>query len=169
MSELEVMGGTTAPSADTQIREAGAGDIPALLPLLEAYWSFDGIPGFDAQRLRQQLMHFFSDPALGRAWLATVSGETAGYLLLTFVYSFEHGGLMGEVDELFIGRRWRGHGLGRALMGAAVQSLRGGSCVAIQMEVARNNDAAERFYRELGFQPRSAHQLWIAVLERGGT
>ena len=45
-----------------QIKPATPNDIPAILPLIEHYWRFEGIDGFDAERVGCQLNRLFSNP-----------------------------------------------------------------------------------------------------------
>jgi ribosomal protein S18 acetylase RimI-like enzyme len=76
-----------------------------------------------------------------------------GYLLCTFVYSFEHGGLMAEIDELFVGAAYRQQGIGRALLARARTALAACGCLWLQMQVADDN--ARR---------KSGYRLWVAPL-----
>jgi hypothetical protein len=43
-------------SDDYDIRRASLDDVSELLPLIEQYWRFEGIAGFDAGRVAQQLV-----------------------------------------------------------------------------------------------------------------
>jgi hypothetical protein len=40
------------------------------------------------------------DPAIGRAWVAEADGVAAGYMILTFNYDIEFGGMQGIVTYL---------------------------------------------------------------------
>lgn len=94
-----------------QIRAVQRSDTDQLLPLMAAYWLSDGIAGFDELKVRRQLEEFISSPSYGCAWLAEIDGVAAGYLVCTLAYSFEHGGLMAEIDELYIQATWQGKGV----------------------------------------------------------
>jgi ribosomal protein S18 acetylase RimI-like enzyme len=146
------------------IREASASDTERILPLIDAYWRHDDIVGYDGARLRRQLEEFLSTPAYGRGWLATHTDVPAGYLLCTFVYSFEHGGLMAEIDEFFVAAPYRRQGIGQALLGRAQSSLAALSCVSLQMQVADGNALARRFYERQGFAEKTGFRLWLAPL-----
>ena len=91
-------------------------DIPALLPLIEQYWIFEEVSGFDAARVTEELQRFCADPALGTGWIASVNGKPAGYLLAVYVFSLEHLGLTAEIDEFFVLPSARGKGLGDELL-----------------------------------------------------
>lgn len=148
-----------------EIRPASIADAERLSPLIEAYWQHDGIAGFDPGRLRRQLEEFLARPAYGGGWLAMHAGVTVGYLLCVLVYSFEHGGLMAEIDELFIRPEYRRRGAGQALLTAARTQLAARGCGALQLQVADDNPGAQDFYARLGFRPKSGYRLWVAALQ----
>ena len=147
------------------IRGARAADAEQLLPLIEAYWRHDGIAGFVAARLRRQLDEFLSSPAYGAGWMATLAGAPIGYLLCTLVYSFEHGGLMAEIDELFVDPGHRRRGIGQGLVSTARGQLSTLGCRALQMQVADDNGDSQRFYAQLGFREKRGYRLWVTALE----
>ena len=151
-----------------QIRAARSSDIDRLLPLMAAYWVSDGIAGFDEVKVRRQLQEFVSNPSYGCAWLAECGDVTAGYLVCTLVYSFEHGGLMAEIDELYVHAPWRSQGIGQQLLAAARAALAARACVSLQMQVADDNDRAQRFYAQLGFRQKGGYRLWVAQLSDPG-
>jgi ribosomal protein S18 acetylase RimI-like enzyme len=146
------------------IREASTSDTEQLLPLIEAYWRHEEIVGYDAARLRRQLKEFLATPAYGRGWLATRTDVPVGYLLCSFVYSFEHGGLMAEIDEFFTAAPSRRQGIGQALLAGARSSLAALGCVWLQMQVADANTLARRFYTRQGFEEKAGYRLWLAPL-----
>jgi ribosomal protein S18 acetylase RimI-like enzyme len=147
-----------------EIRALAASDSGQVLPLIEAYWRHDGIAGYEPARLRRQLHEFLSTPAYGRGWLAARMGAAVGYLLCTLVYSFEHGGLMAEIDELFVTPEHRRHGIGQALLATARAELAGRRCGWLQMQVADGNTQSQGFYARLGFKEKSGYRLWVAPL-----
>jgi ribosomal protein S18 acetylase RimI-like enzyme len=149
---------------EIEIRAAGSSDTGQLLPLIEAYWRHDGIAGYESARLHRQLHEFLSTPAYGRGWLATGTGGAVGYLLCTLVYSFEHGGLMAEIDELFVGPEHRRHGIGQALLARARAELSAHGCGWLQLQVADGNTPSQGFYSRLGFKEKSGYRLWVAPL-----
>jgi ribosomal protein S18 acetylase RimI-like enzyme len=149
---------------EIEIRQAVSSDARQLLPLIEAYWRHDGLAGYDSARLRRQLHEFLSTAVYGRGWLATGSGGAVGYLLCTLVYSFEHGGLMAEIDELFVSPEQRRHGIGQALLARARAELSAHGCGWLQLQVADGNTESQGFYSRLGFKQKSGFRLWVAPL-----
>jgi ribosomal protein S18 acetylase RimI-like enzyme len=135
-----------------------------VMPLIEAYWQHDNIVGYEPSRLRRQLAEFLSEPAYGCGWLAMRGDVTVGYLLCSFVYSFEHGGLIAEIDELFVAAPYRRQGIGQALLVGARTDLATRGCHCLQMQVADDNHEAQGFYTSLGFKEKSGYRLWLAPL-----
>ncbi len=150
------------------IRAAALADADGLGGLMQSYWAFERIAGFDRVNACRQLEMFLSTPSLGRGWLAELDGTAIGYLICPFIYSFERRGLMAEIDEFFVEAAMRSRGVGRALLQAARSSLVESGCVALQMQVAADNQAAQRFYSRLGFEPAPKYQIWVAPLRAQG-
>ena len=97
---------------NSEIRLATARDVPALLPLIEQYWLFEDLPGFDGPRVGRELARATADPNLASAWIALAKGQAVGYLLAVYVFSLEHLGLTAEIDEFFVLPSARGRGIG---------------------------------------------------------
>jgi len=144
---------------DIQIRLAVREDCVALVPLVEQYWRFEAIEGFDAARVGSLLEQVLKDAALGRAWMASVAGQPAGYLLAVFVFSLEFQGLTAEIDELFVVAQHRGLGLGGRLLDAAEAHFRAHGCTHVALQIGRDNEAARAFYQRRGFSGRNSFEL----------
>ena len=107
---MEISTDTDPATQAISIQPATPTDLEVLLPMVEQYWRFEAIEGFDATRMRKLLTRVLEDSNLGRAWLATLYGEPAGYLLAVYVFSLEHQGLTAEIDEFFVVPAHRGLG-----------------------------------------------------------
>jgi ribosomal protein S18 acetylase RimI-like enzyme len=142
-----------------KIHPAGPTDVEVLLPLVEQYWRSEAIEGFDATRMRKLLTRVLEDDHLGRAWVATVYGEPAGYLLAVYVFSLEHHGVTAEIDEFCVLPPHRGLGLGHQMLAIAEAQFRVEGCTAVSLQLGRSNDAARKFYRSNGFEDRAGFDL----------
>jgi ribosomal protein S18 acetylase RimI-like enzyme len=80
------------------------------------------------------------------------------------VFSFEYGGRMAEVDELFVEEASRGRGIGRQLLETARHALQQEGCAALQLQVADDNSRAQKFYSSFGFRPKQGYRLWTVVV-----
>jgi GNAT superfamily N-acetyltransferase len=142
-----------------EIQKAQRDDIPALLRLIEAYWQFENIDGYDSERLAPQIERLIDDPRLGTAWIGTVENHVVGYLIAVYVFSVEFMGMVAEFDEFFVHAEARGAGLGAKLIQAAEQECIRLGCTNISLQIDRDNEAARRFYYRHGFQERSNYEL----------
>jgi ribosomal protein S18 acetylase RimI-like enzyme len=148
----------------TRIRQALPEDIDVLLPMIEHYWRFENIEGFDVGRMRKIVARLLEDASLGRLWIANVYGEPAGYLLAVYVFSLEHQGLTAEIDELFIVPQHRNLGIGANLLAAAEEQFRAEGCTNVSLQIGRANEAARRFYRGHGFEDRAGYEIVSKML-----
>ena len=154
------------------VRAAAERDIPQLLTLIRRYWEFEGIAGFEALRIELLLQELIGPPSAGAAparagcvWVGELDGRLAGYLIAVTVLSFEHRGLMAEIDELFVVPEARGRGVGRQLVTGVERALAARGCVRLQLELGVVNTAARAFYQRLGFAPRAGYALYDKRLD----
>jgi putative acetyltransferase len=84
--------------------------------------------------------------------LARVNGEGAGCVAITRRV-LKDGTIAAEMKRLWVEPRFRGHGLGRRLVGSAIDWARAHACGAVVLDTV--NEAmpeAAKLYRSLGFQ-----------------
>jgi diamine N-acetyltransferase len=133
------------------LRPAKPGDADRLLPLIAAYYAHDGLR-FEAAPMREGLVTFLADPALGRAFFLELAGELAGYALVSFGFDLEFGGRFCLLTDFYLvpERRRQGHGL------ATLRLLERECCAlgarSLLLEVERKNAAAQALYRRAGFR-----------------
>jgi GNAT superfamily N-acetyltransferase len=147
-----------------RIRQATVNDVPALIPLIAEYWSFETIPGFDPQRVASQLNRLLSEPGLGAGWVAVVEGVAVGHLLAVYVFSLEHLGITAEIDELFVSPSQRGNGLGSELLKVAESKFLRTGCTNVSLQLSKGNDSARAFYHRHGYAERSTYELLDKML-----
>ncbi len=86
-------------------------------------------------------------PPTGCLWLATVAGEAAGCVGLRPLAPH-----FGEIKRLYTVPRYRGIGIGRALMVSAVGAARSAGFSALRLDTLPNMHGARRLYERLGFR-----------------
>jgi GNAT superfamily N-acetyltransferase len=141
------------------IRAATPSDIPGLLALVRRYWEFEAIEGFTALRVELLLKRLIATPHLGAAWVAEAEGRLTGYLIAVTVFSLEHGGLMAEIDELYVLPEARSRGVGARLLATAEAALAAEGCVRLQLQLGAANAAARGFYERRGYRARDGYRL----------
>jgi GNAT superfamily N-acetyltransferase len=150
--------------ARAEVRLAVATDTVELARLVEHYWRFENIAGYDAAQIQKLLSTLLSQPQLGAVWLATVGSDPVGYAIVTFMFSLEHRGMMAEIDELFVLPEVRSQGCGARLLAACERDLDARDFVRLQLQIDRDNHRARAFYQRHGFAERAAFQLFDKAL-----
>jgi GNAT superfamily N-acetyltransferase len=145
--------------APAVVRQATAQDAAALAGLVEKYWRFECIDGFDPTVVHRNLVALLDDRRAGTGWVAWDADSPVGYLLAVFVFSLENGGLTAEIDEFFVLESHRGRGIGAHLLATCERYLNEAGCTNVALQLARNNDAAREFYRRNGYAPRNGYEL----------
>lgn len=64
------------------------------------------------------------------------------------------------VEAVAVLPEWRGRGVGRRMMGEALEQARAAGRRRVTLYVVEGNEPAVRLYRSLGFQVVRAHVLW---------
>jgi GNAT superfamily N-acetyltransferase len=141
------------------IRLAVKADISAVTSLAEEYWEFEAIHGFDRPRIEALLRRLLSEPERGACWVAAADGRLYGYLLAVYMFSLEHGGLMAEIDEVFVSAHERSMGVGGLLVAHAERDLAMRGMVRLQLQLGSENSRARVFYERHGFRRRAGYEL----------
>jgi ribosomal protein S18 acetylase RimI-like enzyme len=142
-----------------ETRLATPGDIARVAALVERYWELESIGGFDRPRIEALLGHLLSEPDRGACWVAETDRGLCGYLLAVFMFSLEHGGLMAEIDEVFVAPEMRSAGVGALMVATAERDLAGRGMVRLQLQLGVDNERARLFYERHGFRRRAGYEL----------
>src|ERR1700690_1956708 len=141
------------------IRRAQGSDIAVLASLVEEYWAFEHIGGFERARVERLLHTLIADPQRGACWLAEANGTPAGYLIAVHLFSLEYGGVIAEIDEFFVVPRFRDAGTGSALLAGFEHESANAGIVRVQLQVGVTNDRARGFYERHAYRIRSGYEL----------
>jgi ribosomal protein S18 acetylase RimI-like enzyme len=141
------------------IRLATQADIAKIAALVERYWQFESIDGFDRRQIESLLGSLLAAPTLGACWVSESEGRLSGYLVAVFMLSLEHGGLMAEIDEIFVLPEKRSAGLGALLVAQAEHDLAARGLLRLQLQLGVGNDRARLFYEKHGFRRRAGYEL----------
>lgn len=139
--------------ATLAIRPSRMSDVHRLLPLVKAYYAFDGI-AYDGKTLRAALTRLLKDKSLGRVWIIDAGRGLAGYAVLAFSYDLEFGGREAIITDLFVSARYRRKGYGARLLRMIFAFCRRTALYEIELHVTRGNREAMAFYKSFGFRDR---------------
>jgi ribosomal protein S18 acetylase RimI-like enzyme len=120
-------------------------DIENIIQLMGEFYRIDNYP-FDIEISRELFNQFLADENLGKAWLILHQNEIVGYVILTYVFSFEYQGKIAFLDELYIRENARGKGIGKETIAFIQQEAAKLSLKIIYLEVESHNHAAQKLY-----------------------
>lgn len=125
-------------------------DIEIAVRMMREFYAIDGYP-IDAERSKTLFETFIDNENLGKSWLIYHENEAVGYIILTFVFSFEYGGTIAFVDELYISEHVRGKGLGKSSIEFIKAEAHKLSLKLLYLEVEHHNSNAQKLYLSAGF------------------
>lgn len=158
------VGGLAVPRPDgVELRPVGRGDFADALALVRELY---GLPETDPEPLRPAFDAMVND-ADATPFLAVADGEPAGYVGHRLRRRLNHATFEGWVSDLVVRERFRGRGIGRALLGAALAEwrLRGGH--QVMLEVAYERTVARALYESAGFVDQGTYFEIAPVVVRG--
>ena len=132
------------------IRAATPADIPLILDLIRALAAYEREP--DAVRATEAdlLRDGFGPHPRFECFIAESAGEAAGFALFFYNYSTWRGRAGIHLEDLFVHPRFRGQGIGKALLARVAARAAEQGCVRLQWDVLDWNQTAIDFYQSLG-------------------
>ncbi len=124
--------------------------IDIAVSMMRDFYAIDDYP-FDVANTEKLLKQFIQDENLGLIWLIFSKTNIVGYVILTFVFSFEYGGKIGFIDELFISEEYRGQGIGEKTIQFAQSEAKKLFLKLLYLEVEEHNKKAQKLYELKGF------------------
>ncbi len=95
----------------------------------------------------------------GAAYLIGPTRAPIGYVIVTFGWSVELGGMDGSIDEIYVRPAIRNRGIASEVLNALPKALSAAGLKALHLEVDRKSEAAQRLYARAGFEPRDRYLL----------
>ncbi|MEO9896693.1 MAG: GNAT family N-acetyltransferase [Paracoccaceae bacterium] len=129
-----------------------------LSALVAAFHTEEGLTTTTEQR-EAALMPLLEGSPHGVAYLIGPARAPIGYIVLSFGWSLEFGGMDGFVDELFIRPGVRGRGIATEVLLALPKALADAGLKALHLEVDVKNEIAQRLYNRSGFRLREGYHL----------
>ncbi|WP_277016463.1 GNAT family N-acetyltransferase [Flavobacterium lindanitolerans] len=134
----------------TTFKPIQTSDIDTIVPMMQEFYSIDNYP-IDIAISKALFLEFIENPHLGKAWLIYSDEEIVGYIILTFVFSFEYKGTIAFLDELYISDKARGKGIGKKALDFIHQEALSLSLKIIYLEIENHNEIAQKLYLSKDF------------------
>ena len=126
-------------------------DIEVITQMMQDFNAIDNYP-MDVEVAKTLFQEFISNEHLGKSWLIYSENEIVGYIILTFIFSFEYGGKIAFVDELFIKETARGKGIGKEAIQFIQREVPKLSLKLLYLEVEPHNENAQKLYLAHDFE-----------------
>ena len=126
-------------------------DISIITKMMQDFYAIDNYP-MDVEVAKKLFQEFISNEHLGKSWLIYSENEIVGYIILTFIFSFEYGGKIAFVDELFIKETARGKGFGKEAIQFIQREVPKLSLKLLYLEVEPHNENAQKLYLAHDFE-----------------
>lgn len=136
---------------ETTYKAVAYADITQMVALMRDFYAIDGYP-IDETRSKEMLHTFLADENLGRAWLIISDNKIVGYVILAFLFSFEFGGKIAFLDELYIVEEARGKRIGNKTVDFIKEEAKRLSVKMLYLEVEHHNAHAQKLYLAKGFE-----------------
>ena len=153
---------SSTPGQMISVRRAGAEDLPEVAGLFAGYLDFYRRPA-PAERvltfLRERQERGESVLLLAR----TGDGAPAGFVNVYPTFSSLSMAPVWTLNDLFVAPTARRTGAGRALVRACVAEARTAGAVAVQLQTAPDNQAAQALYRAEGFEPDTFAAYYLSL------
>lgn len=138
-------------------------DLPKLLPLVAAFHDHQGF-GTTAEQQHDAILPLLEGSPHGAIWLVGPRRAPVGYVVVSFGWSVEFGGLDAMVDEIYIRNAVRGRGMGGEALDGLAKALKEGGIRALHLEAKQEDDTLARFYKRARFVARDGYVLMSRVL-----
>lgn len=137
--------------------------VDELLGLVCRYYEEDGIR-FLPEVVRPALERLLAKPALGRAFFLVDDAEIrCGYVVFTFGFDHEVGGLLATITDLFIEPSHRREGLGKAALAFVAETCRQLGVRSLELQHERLNFGGQALYQSFGFRDRDRVPMFLPL------
>ena len=125
--------------------------IDSIVSMMQDFYAIDNYP-IHVEESKQLFETFIANSNLGKAWLIYKDEEVIGYVILTFIFSFEYKGILAFLDELYIKKEHQGKGFGKQAVQFIQQESSQLNVKMLYLEVEQHNENAQKLYLAHDFE-----------------
>lgn len=119
--------------------------IESITSMMQDFYAIDNYP-IDIEASKKLFQEFITNEHLGKSWLIYSEDELVGYVILTFIFSFEYQGRIAFIDELYLKKSARGKGIGAKTLQFIKEQIPKLSLKLLYLEVEHHNENAQKLY-----------------------
>jgi GNAT superfamily N-acetyltransferase len=139
------------PATNQSVRQLTDQDFEAFRELVTAFLAYAKNDPLDFEEVQSLFGKAIGVESNFIVFMASCEGRPVGLLSLTFGESSYKALPFAFADDLFVLESYRGTGIGRGLLSAAVEYARAQGCSNILAGVGMNEERSIRFFRSHGF------------------
>lgn len=125
--------------------------IPEIVNLMIDFYTIDGYP-IDKETTTNLFFEFVNKSEAGKCFAIKYNNEICGYTILVQFFSFEMGGYILLLDELYISNGFQGKGIGKKAVEFIKQFAQENNYKKIVLEVEPHNKYAIHLYEKENFR-----------------
>lgn len=137
-------------------------DIDSITKMMQDFYGIDNYP-FDIEVSKKLFQEFISNENLGKCWLIYSDNKIVGYVIITFIFSFEYQGRVAILDELYIVKEYRRTGIGNLTIQFIKEQTLLLNVKVIYLEVENHNEKAQKLYLANGFELHNRKTLKLKL------
>ncbi|PZU82532.1 MAG: N-acetyltransferase [Chryseobacterium sp.] len=134
-----------------QILKANIPDIPELCQMMKDFYAIDLYP-FDENITTENFVKFINNNYYGECFKIVFEDQIAGYIILAKYFSFEFGGEILFLDELYVKPEYQGKSLGKKALEFVKDYSVENNFKIVLLEIENHNEKAKKLYEHYGFQ-----------------
>ncbi|MGR3711804.1 MAG: GNAT family N-acetyltransferase [Shimia sp.] len=142
----------------TALHLANSDDFARLDVLIEAFHTEMQIAS-DADSRQSGVLPLLQGSPYGAAYLLGPRRAPVGYIVVTFGWSVEFGGMDAFIDEIYIRPTVRGRGMATEALISLPKALESAGICAVHLEVDKDDAKAHKLYEKVGFRTRDRYFL----------
>lgn len=126
-------------------------DLETIGNMMQTFYAIDNYP-FDLEVNKKLVLEFLLNDNFGKGWLILEDEKLIGYVILTFVFSFEYKGKIAFLDELYLKKEFCGKGIGKTIVQFIQKQANQLSLKLLYLEVENHNIIAQKLYLSQKFE-----------------
>lgn len=134
-----------------EIIKSTLSDIPELSQMMRDFYAIDLYP-FDEKVTNENFAKFITEEKYGGCFKIVFEGQIDGYFILVKYFSFEFGGEILFLDELYVKPEFQGKSLGKKALEFVKDYSVENNFKVVLLEIENHNDKAKKLYEHYGFQ-----------------
>ncbi|WP_300484785.1 GNAT family N-acetyltransferase [Flavobacterium sp.] len=135
---------------NTQFKPLDHQHIPDIIAMMQDFYAIDNYP-IDIPTTESLFATFLENENHGKAWLIYSDDILVGYVILTFIFSFEYKGRYAFLDELYLSEKARGKGIGKEAIHFIQSEALKLKLKVLYLEVENHNEKAQKLYLAQNF------------------